>query len=281
MAFYRILFKVVFAAKSCSINSSNVFVSLFFCVSCFTIYADYANSSPSITLAVNTTTKPPVIDGVLDDYCWSQVYSYPLDEVKLKICYDNKYIYIAASFPAIIKSKTHKPWKWDIEKKAYLPGLEHESTLSLIWHAPNTRDLKDIWFWRSVRTNPTGFADDFYLVGPQNQSEPDLQIKIQSDSGTRCWYSKYFAQFAGFEIPRFYNNKPTGSCADIEAKGTWQKELWTVEFKRKLATGFDDDIDLAKLSEVDLQVFIGLPLFEYLSSGKNLIRLKFSTPEEK
>ena len=42
-------------------------------------------------------------------------------------------------------------------------------------------------------------------------------------------------------IPQYPTQKPTGSAADVEAKGEWADGKWTVEFKRKLNTGHKDD----------------------------------------
>jgi len=34
---------------------------------------------------------------------------------------------------------------------------------------------------------------------------------------------------------------PTGSAADVRAKGVWRDGRWTVELQRRLFTGHDDD----------------------------------------
>ena len=39
-----------------------------------------------------------------------------------------------------------------------------------------------------------------------------------------------------------YPRQPTGSRADVRAKGVWSNGQWTIEFARKLNTGHDDDV---------------------------------------
>ncbi|KJR40953.1 membrane protein containing Diguanylate cyclase, predicted [Candidatus Magnetoovum chiemensis] len=44
-------------------------------------------------------------------------------------------------------------------------------------------------------------------------------------------------------IPGYIISRPKGSRGDIDAKGQWKNSIWTVEIKRKLATGNLDDIE--------------------------------------
>jgi len=45
----------------------------------------------------------------------------------------------------------------------------------------------------------------------------------------------------GDTVPQFVPGKPTGSAADVRAKGTWADGKWTLVLARKLDTGNKDD----------------------------------------
>lgn len=42
-------------------------------------------------------------------------------------------------------------------------------------------------------------------------------------------------------MPQFSPGKPTGSAADVRAKGAWADGRWTLELGRKLGTAQKDD----------------------------------------
>jgi len=60
----------------------------------------------------------------------------------------------------------------------------------------------------------------------------------------------------GDTIPGYILEKPTGSRGDIEAKGSWNEGRWNVEFKRKLITGNNDDVefDISKVYRFGIAV---------------------------
>ena len=49
------------------------------------------------------------------------------------------------------------------------------------------------------------------------------------------------AEYSGDVIPAYAIKEPTGSGADVRAKGKWENGYWTVELLRKLNTGYPDD----------------------------------------
>jgi len=58
-------------------------------------------------------------------------------------------------------------------------------------------------------------------------------------------------------MPKYVNTEnPTGSIADVKAKGVWANGMWRLEIKRKLNTGNPDDV-LLKKGET-LKVGIGI-----------------------
>jgi hypothetical protein len=51
------------------------------------------------------------------------------------------------------------------------------------------------------------------------------------------------------KIPFYYQSKPTGSRGDITASGIWASGKWTVEFSRKMDTGFSHDVQFTNLDD--------------------------------
>ena len=53
-----------------------------------------------------------------------------------------------------------------------------------------------------------------------------------------------YPEHAGDTVTKYENREPTGSRADIRAKGAWRDGVWTVEMARRLDTGNPDDLQL-------------------------------------
>ena len=133
-----------------------------------------------------------------------------------------------------------------------------------------------MWHWKSVRSNPVGYAEDGYVAFNATK-EPEKGRKRDAGSGTKAKNNRtkdksgpaymqdpsksasipgtlLVAQAVeiknpttgfkdGDQIPGYMLQ--TGwkdSFADVKAKGVWQNGKWTVMMSRKLNTGYDDDI---------------------------------------
>lgn len=90
----------------------------------------------------------------------------------------------------------------------------------------------------------------------------------------------------GDVIPGYLLSRPaTGKDrADIEAKGKYDdtKKVWTLEWKRKLVTGFANDVAFDDLTNT---YYFGLAIFDNQAGGKNthyrsdLVTLRFDLPD--
>ncbi|MEE8168504.1 MAG: ethylbenzene dehydrogenase-related protein [Candidatus Hydrothermarchaeales archaeon] len=149
-------------------------------------------------------------------------------------------------------------------------------------HANAEGEKADSWHWKSSRTNPVGYADDKYvdshvvpyeggekMVGRHgDQAVSGGYMRNINDEGTKPLYyeplpeDELDALFlleeevedgeavlldeaelkSGIVVPGYILSKPSGSRGDIDSKGVWQNERWAVEFRRKLVTGHDDDV---------------------------------------
>lgn len=216
---------------------------------------------------------PPFLDGIAVDKCWqitpAEKILVPqktgMEDFTLKACSDGKKIFFLIQYLTKTEERKHQSWHWDPVLQAYIPGKEKEETLTIILaKKPKGNKEADVWIWRAGRTDPVNKADDlFYLESHQQSTFPKAIIM---DKGTNCWFSKYFGDYAGAQLPRFYNRMPKGSVADVSAKGTWDKNHLNIEFSRKLQTGQKDDIQLDN-GTYFIQIYRGTPTVETINNN--------------
>ncbi|MDJ0782962.1 MAG: ethylbenzene dehydrogenase-related protein [Desulfosarcinaceae bacterium] len=213
-------------------------------------------------------TAPPIIDGVPDDAAWAQIpFTRTRDvvahiDMALKVAHDRQRIYFLVRYPDSDESRLHKPWVWNAAKAMYEVGNEREDTCVLKWAMqPDTNDLSvfanrgyraDLWFWKAHRTDPSGFADDKYQVLSARESAKakavtsrggrTMYLQRKGDAGDAAYAVNLLLTFAGDKRPQFKAKTPTGSRADVRAKGRWQDGYWTIEWSRPLMTANEDDV---------------------------------------
>ena len=195
----------------------------------------------TLTVFSEKIQSPPLIDGNPGDPCWKSIpFQYSSGKkLNVKVCHDSENVYILLAFPAPSERRHQNRWIWNNDLNSYLPGAEEEECLYVFISGTLPSEKPgDLWIWRAGRTDPSGFAEDLYFYGK------DKNIIIKYDSGTICWYSRYFGKFAGERLPRFFQRAPAGSAADVRARGKWSGGKWTIEFARKLKTGNNDDLDI-------------------------------------
>jgi ethylbenzene dehydrogenase len=234
---------------------------------------DISRSSSKSAIYVKQILRPPFLDGKAIDKCWQEIPTTKIEfaEAKkllplyLKACNDGKKIYFLIQYPTSRENIKHQRWHWNPVLQAYMPGKEKEESFTIILASQN-RDIKkaDIWVWRAARTDPVNKADDMIYQKLNLVNHPTENISM--DKGKNCWFSKYFGDFAGAKLPRFYNRTPKGSLADVNAKGAWDMNFLTIEFSRLLATGSKDDVQL-KPGKYYIQIQRGTP---NINSIKNI-----------
>lgn len=196
---------------------------------------------------VPINAEAPEIDGNASDSVWKNQEWKKFEDIEYKTSSDGTRIYFIVRFKSPEPHTEERRWTWDKKSEIYVPGKEAEDLLNIIISPENegVSQFADLWVWRAGRTDPISTADDLYIsFDPEGAAAP----QIFSDKGQISWYSRYFSDYAGDLIKRFYLRKPYGSAADVSAKGSWNDGLWTVEFSRKLDTGNIDDL---KLSQTD------------------------------
>jgi hypothetical protein len=213
-------------------------------------------------------TEGPTIDGHADEPLWETApVVITLDfssqrPITLKSVYTTDAVFFLVTYPVDKPSDTHKTWVWDTKEDVYREGPDREDVFLFKWSMSGNdvslslRDPEphraDIWFWKACRTNPAGYADDkgqgFSLEpGPDARPTPSakygtLYFRRWGDTGEPAWEEKFFFEYHGDRLTKNFPRQPTGSRADVRAKGVWSNGQWSIEFARKLNTGHDDDV---------------------------------------
>jgi hypothetical protein len=224
--------------------------------------------SRETTLTSARVNDAPVIDGRAGESFWNTAPAITtLDyssqrPITIRSVHTAGEIFFLVTFPAETPSETHKTWVWDAKEEIYREGPDREDVFVFKWSmSGNSVDLRlrdaephrgDIWFWKAVRTNPSGYADDKWqsvsaTPGPDSRkisspSPGQLHFLRQGDTGKPAWDEKFFFEYQGATLTKYAASQPDGSRADVRAKGVWSNKQWTIEFGRKLNTGHDDDV---------------------------------------
>lgn len=208
------------------------------------------------------------VDGVADEGFWSRVAPVvtrdPLAriDIELRAAHTADWLYMVARFPDREANYAHKTMIWNADEGRYVQGPDREDTFVVKWSMePLPVDLSidadepyraDIWFWKAHRTDHAGFADDkmhiysrtevpgaYALISRQGQR---FYVSRNGDAGKAAYVNRVYGVYQGERQPPYRYQMPTGSRADVRAKGHWQDGFWTVEFARKRVTGHPDDV---------------------------------------
>lgn len=261
------------AVNQCDLtwNGRTVRVKIFIiCVLVMITNTVYSQSEPggSANLVAAKTETAPVIDGNDLDACWANAQAITTHDtvadidITLKALHTDEHVFFLVSFPDPDESRTHKSWAWDKSMELYKMGPDREDGFVFKWNMESESvDLSlradkpyraDTWFWKACRTDPAGFVDDkiqilsFLKVEKSlmltSKSGATMYLLRQGDKGTAAFKTKMTSEYEGDMVNRFVYQQPTGSRADVKAKGIWENGRWTIEFARSLVTGHDDDV---------------------------------------
>lgn len=195
----------------------------------------------------------PILDGIGTDACWREIRKIRFEltngsgailKAELKTCEFRGNVYLLLSFP--LPGGKHikgSRWRWDPVRCAYFINTDREPALVLMFTSESA-NFADVWVWRFERNDPSGFADDMF--SPETEEINPLNLTM--DAGIPPWFSGYFAEFAGSELPRFYSATPTGSAGDARGRCYLKNGTATIEFARKLKTDNSDDLNFSTVS---------------------------------
>jgi hypothetical protein len=205
--------------------------------------------------------------------------------LKLKAVYTADSIFFLATWPDDTKDDVHQPYEWSETVKKYVESnekLEDQFSLAFPMSGDFTADMFtqplvrsnmpcwkwDVWQWGAART-PHGFARDriheYYPKKPTKAAPKGGSLKEHNSRESKpIWILR--ADDAGTPpckenaarpvkktqdvVLRFEPQKPTGSSADVAARGAWKDNQWTLEMGRKLDTKAADDVKFAPKKEM-------------------------------
>lgn len=223
-----------------------------------------------------SVAEEPTVDGNGADPAWKSASeamvtargvfpagSAKATEVGIRSVYTNTHVYFLVRWrDAVPDDRAHKPFVWDAGKNAYAEGPEREDMLALAFEhtGPFIADMLsteeavwDVWQWKATRTNPQGFAMDRTHRHTREQWEgkgrshparngQPIWIARPEDAGDTVEKKQPAPATKGAEhVPQYLPGTPTGSAADVRAKGAWADGWWTLELERRLDTGHADD----------------------------------------
>ena len=139
----------------------------------------------------------------------------------------------------------------------------------------------DIWYWKACRTDGVGFADDkTHVLSTEKDSDATeiisktgktMYLLRKGDTGTGAYSIELIPEFEGEILARYSLHQPTGSRSDVHAKGLWADGKWTIEFRRRLVTGHQDDLQFSTAKKY----LFGVSRYEIAGRKENT---KLSTP---
>jgi len=218
--------------------------------------------------------KLPEIDGKAGDDAWKSAKEVvvkidqpdeemPKKTISIKAVHDGTSICFLLVWADVDKNDEHSPLIWkDTAYEAQDDKVEDACIMGFELEGKFDSDMKagieskwDVWEWGAARTNPTGYALDRTHVYSKTAPTPPIKARRLTtrdqgqiyfshpiDEGTPCYTKSEIPEKKVKDVMLQYPpQKPSGSAADVEAKGAWADGKWTVEFKRKLNTGHKDD----------------------------------------
>ena len=218
--------------------------------------------------------KLPDIDGKANDEAWKAAKEtivkidqpdeeMPKKTISIKAVHDGTSICFLLVWADADKNDQASPLIWkDTAYEADDDKVEDACVLGFEMEGKFDSDMKagieskwDVWEWGAAKTNSTGYALDRTHVYSKTAPTPPIKARrLTTRDGGQIYFSHPIDEgtpcYTKIEIPekkvkdvmlQYQPQKPSGSAADVEAKGEWADGKWTVEFKRKLNTGHKDD----------------------------------------
>jgi hypothetical protein len=239
-------------------------------------FAPALNAAEIEKLVAAKITQPPTLDGKAVDAVWQSAKPVEVvakgvmpktrgtsSTVTLRAAHTDTHLYLLVQWTDATRSDSgHKTWVWDAAKNAYIEDADREDALSIAFEhtGPFTADMLsgdeamwDVWHWKAFRTNPQGFAMDrshrYFKSQPAVKANKhpakdgsDEWIARPEDAGDTVEKKQAApTENKGARVPQYLPGTPTGSAADVRAKGAWADGKWTLELARKLNTGNKDD----------------------------------------
>lgn len=235
-------------------------------------------------LTARFAARAPLIDGDGSDPAWSSAPPVSVDlepqtkravktTVEVRALQTADRIFFRLRWRDNDGDTQYRPWLWDSGKAKYAQSEKMDDAAAVAVYASKDPDdscmlygqpqKTDIWLWRANWSEISGKASDQLIVSSRDRlpkSNPYLsrdgkgQLWVQNltDRGKQAW--SYDIPLPGSNppplTPSYRADTPSGSAADVDARGKYKDGYWTVEFARELDTGNDDDVAIPKTGKV-------------------------------
>ncbi|MBU0673395.1 MAG: hypothetical protein KJ950_01975 [Proteobacteria bacterium] len=235
------------------------------------------------TIQVKTLAVTPVVDG--NDQDWQDVPGVEVPvagelavrSVLVKGGVSGKEVFFLFQWDDTTEDLQHKPFIWNEAAQKYDAGPQQEDRFAINfamsgdfttdWISGNSFTA-DMWHWKTARSNPLGLAQDKMTIITTEPTKKAYETKAKngqkiyiirpSDEGSELYSTIRYATKEKDMMPKYIMiENPTGSVADVKAKGVWKDGRWTLEVKRLLNTGNKDDavFELGKAIQGGIAVF--------------------------
>lgn len=180
--------------------------------------------------------------------------------VQVKAGVSGDRFYVAFRYPDTTADTSFKMWERRGSK--YAESKDKEDMFAVRFHLSgdfdrsmlSDKDYKaDVWLWSAARTNHGNIAEDMMHVITTSLQESAAEYALpggktasivkRRDAGDAPY--KMLSRprgNVGDSLPAFEPATPSGSAADVSAKGMWAAKKWALEFSRVLDTGHADDV---------------------------------------
>lgn len=201
-------------------------------------------------------------------------------KVHIKSLHTSDKIHFLVKYKDSSESRFHKRWKWNDKEKIYEINNEREDTFIFKWgmlDSFNSLSLKkaiphsaDIWFWKADRTDRSGYADDKYQQFTSEKRSNTKEIVTKDgpmylsrvgDFGKGTYEPTLHFNYEGDIVHNYVSMSPSGSRADVKAKGIWLDNFWTIKFSRSLKTS-DKERDVQFNLQSKRKYLFGISVYE-------------------
>lgn len=234
-----------------------------------------ATAAETITVPVIAANKAPTIDGSGADWAdqpWIDVMIEPAMEndesnqvgtinvhLKARVVADR--FYLLARWNDDAEDRRYKDWEWF--GNAYRRGKRVDDMFAVRFDMEGDYDScmitnknykVDVWLWSAGRSDQVGYAEDMWHLITQDLLEnaaeyegpngKTVYIRKRSDEGDNLVSNRRIDRRTKTEkrVQSIdFNENPSGSIADVKAKGVWSDGYWTLEMSRAMDTGHSDD----------------------------------------
>ncbi len=232
-------------------------------------------ASAAQVVPVPVLKAAPAVDGDLGEWGewgWQTVTINPAVEgddqnrtgtldVQLRLGVHGDRVYVAARWADDKEDLEYKPWEWS--RNRYRRGKDRDDMFAIRFEMNGDYNRcmiaevdygVDVWLWSAGRSNRSGYAMDMwhsigtgFVDGAAEYKGPTgktVYIRKGSDDGEPIYVNTRpdMRTHQGDVLPGIeLTPSPSGSVADVAAKGVWRDGFWHLEMSRKLDTGYADD----------------------------------------